>query len=318
MRRAYIMVAGCLLLGSAAISQVTAEEAYPARPITFIVPWGPGGGADQLARVAGKLMEQELKVSFPVINVPGATGQTGLTKLLTGPADGYTLEVMTGDTFALFAAANPKFKVDQLAPLGVMIQQPSGFFVKEDSPWKTWADVEAAAREKPLRVAVTGFGSPDHFTVNFFRNKGLKLEAVPFAEPGLRYSSVIGGQSDLVYEQAGDVRSFLDGKQIRPVIFFSDKPFEAYPDIPYSKKLGYDVKLPQFRVIIAKAGTSPAQIKVLTDAVKKVGTEPEFNAYLKQQLGEPNSFVPADQAVAYMNKWLDEARALSAATQAKQ
>ena len=107
MRRHPIPLTGCLLLGSAAVSQVAAEEAYPARPITFIVPWGPGGGADQLARVAGKLMEQELKVSFPVINVPGATGQTGLTKLLTGPADGYTLEVMTGDTFALFAAANP-------------------------------------------------------------------------------------------------------------------------------------------------------------------------------------------------------------------
>jgi tripartite-type tricarboxylate transporter receptor subunit TctC len=317
MRHAFIL-AGCLLLGSAAMSSVAAEDAYPARPVTFIVPWGPGGGADQLARVAGKLMEEELKVSFPVINVPGATGQTGLTKLVTGPADGYTIEVMTGDTFALFTAANARFKMNQLAPLGIMIQQPSGFFVKEDSPWKTWADVEAAARNAPLRVAVTGFGSPDDFTVNYFRNRGLKLESVPFAEPGLRYSSVIGGQSDLVYEQAGDIRSFLDGKQIRPILFFSDKPFEAYPDVPYSKKLGYDVKLPQFRVIIAKAGTSPAQAKVLAEAIKKVGSAPEFNAYLKQQLGEVHSFVPADEAVAYMNKWLEEASALSASSKAKQ
>ena len=312
-----LIVAGCLLLGSAAVSSVAAEDAYPSRPITFIVPWGPGGGADQLARISSKLMEQELKVSFPVINVPGATGQTGLTKLVTGPADGYTIEVMTGDTFALFTAANARFKLNQIVPLGIMIQQPSGFFVKIDSPWKNWADVEAAARKAPLRVAVTGFGSPDEFTVNFFRNKGMKLESVPFAEPGLRYSSVIGGQSDLVYEQAGDIRSFLDGKQIRPVIFFSDKVFEAYPDIPYSEKLGYDVKLPQFRVIIAKAGTDPAQVKVLSEAIKKVGTAPEFNAYLKQQLGEPQSFVPADQAIAYMNKWLEEASALSAATKAK-
>jgi tripartite-type tricarboxylate transporter receptor subunit TctC len=316
--RCVVVLAGCLLAGSGAISDVVAEEAYPSRPVTFIVPWGPGGGADQLARISSKLMEQELKVSFPVINVPGATGQTGLTKLVTGPTDGYSIEVMTGDTFALFSAANTRFKLDQLTPLGIMIQQPSGFFVKIDSPWKTWADVEAAARSKPLRVAVTGFGSPDDFTVNYFRNRGLKLESVPFAEPGLRYSSVIGGQSDLVYEQAGDVRSFLDGKQIRPVLFFSDKPFAAYPDIPYSTKLGYDVKLPQFRVIIAKAGTSPDQVKVLADAVNKVGTAPEFDAYLKQQLGEPKSFVPADQAIAYMDKWLEEAKALSALSQAKQ
>jgi tripartite-type tricarboxylate transporter receptor subunit TctC len=316
MRHALI-IAACLLLGSAAVSGAAAEDAYPARPITFIVPWGPGGGADQLARISGKLMEQELKVSFPVINVPGATGQTGLTKLVTGPADGYTIEVMTGDTFAIFTAANARFKLNQIVPLGIMIQQPSGFFVKMDSPWKTWADVEAAARAAPLRVAVTGFGSPDEFTVNFFRNKGMKLDAVPFAEPGLRYSSVIGGQSDLVYEQAGDVRSFLDGKQIRPVIFFNDKVFESYPDIPYSTKLGYDVKLPQFRVIIAKAGTDPAQVKILSEAIRKVGTQPEFNAYLKQQLGEPQSFVPADESISYMNKWLEEASALSAATKAK-
>jgi tripartite-type tricarboxylate transporter receptor subunit TctC len=316
MRHALI-TAGCLLLGSAAVSSAAAQDTYPARPITFIVPWGPGGGADQLARISGKLMEQELKVSFPVINVPGATGQTGLTKLVTGPADGYTIEVLTGDTFAIFTSANARFKLNQIVPLGVMIQQPSGFFVKMDSPWKTWADVEAAARAAPLRVAVTGFGSPDEFTVNYFRNKGMKLEAVPFAEPGLRYSSVIGGQSDLVYEQAGDIRSFLDGKQIRPVIFFSDKTFEAYPDIPYSEKLGYNVKLPQFRVIIAKAGTDPAQIKTLSEAIRKVGTQPEFIAYLKQQLGETQSFVPADKAIAYMNKWLEEASALSAATKAK-
>src|ERR1035437_1971598 len=131
MRHALVM-AGCLLLGSAAVSGVAAEDAYPARPVTFIVPWGPGGGADQLARIAGKMMEQELKVSFPVINVPGATGQTGLTKLVTGPADGYTIEVMTGDTFALFTAANARFKLNQLLPLGIMIQQPSRFFVKAD------------------------------------------------------------------------------------------------------------------------------------------------------------------------------------------
>src|ERR1700722_20521822 len=100
-----LIVAVCLLLGSAAVSSVAAEDAYPSRPITFIVPWGPGGGADQLGRIAGKLMEQELKVSFPVINVAGATGQTGLTKLRTGPAGGYTIQGMTGQPLACFPGA---------------------------------------------------------------------------------------------------------------------------------------------------------------------------------------------------------------------
>jgi len=310
--RLAIMV--CLALGFGAAAQVAAQDTYPSHPINFIVPWGPGGGADQLARVSGKLMDPVLNVSLPVINVPGATGQTGLTKLANSPADGYSIEVLTGDTFAVFADPHTRFKLSQFIPLGIMIQQPSGFYVKIDSPWKNWDDVMAAAQKETLRVAVTGFGSPDDMTVNYFRKKGLKLQSVPFAESGLRYPSVLGGQSDLLYEQAGDVRSFLDGKKIRPVLFFSDHPFEIYPDIPYSVKLGYDVRLPQFRAIIAAAGTDPARVKRLSDALQKVAGEPEFAAYLKQQLADPNSYVPAKDAIAYMEKWLKEADALRTET----
>lgn len=316
MRRSAAIIT-CLLLGLASATQILADDAYPTHPINFIVPWGPGGGADALARVSGKLMEADLNVSLPVINVPGATGQVGLTKLVTGPADGYSIAVLTGDTYAVFADPNTHFKLDQITPLGIMIQQPSGFYVKMDSPWKTWDDVVAAAKQQTLRVAVTGFGSPDDMTVNFFRSKGMKLQSVPFAEPGLRYPSVLGGQSDLLYEQAGDVRSFLDGKKIRPVIFFSDHPFALYPDIPYSVKLGYDVKLPQFRAIIAKAGTDKGQVKRLSDALQKMAGEPEFAAYLKQQYAEPNSYVSAQDSLPYMDKWLKEATALRAISNTK-
>ncbi len=291
-----------------------AEEKYPDRPVTFIVPWGPGGGADQLARTGGKLLEPELGVSLPVINVPGATGQTGLAKLLSSPTDGYSLGVLTGDTFALFASPTARFKLDEMIPLGIMIQQPSGFYVKIDSPWKTWDDVLKAAKEKELRVAVTGFGSPDDITVNYFRKLGLKLQSVPFPKPGLRYSSIVGGQSDLLYEQAGDVRGFLDGKQIRPVIFFSTKPFGLFPNIPYSAKLGYNITLPQFRALILRAGTSPAVVATLSKAVDKLAKSPEYADYIKQQYGEPDSYVPAKGALPFMHKWLEDAKKLLADT----
>lgn len=307
---AFLMLSGNMLASGTA----TAEEKYPARPITFIVPWGPGGGADQLARVSGKLLEASLGVSLPVINVPGATGQTGFGKLVTSPADGYSIEVLTGDTFALLASPTSRFKLDQITPLAVMIQQASGFYVKADSPWKTWDDVAKAAKERELKVAVTGFGSPDDMTVNYFRKLGLKLEAVPFPEPGLRYSSVIGGQSDILYEQAGDVRSFLDGKQIRPVLFFSAKPVELYPDVPYSKKLGYDVTLTQFRAIILRAGTDPKVTKALVSALDLAAKQPDYAAYIKQQYADPDSYVPADHALSYMENWLKEAKQLLAET----
>src|SRR5688572_17242223 len=87
---------GFVLIGAAALP-AAAQEKYPSRPIEFIVPWGPGGGADQLARKLAPGLEKELKVSLPVINVAGATGQTGLNKMLTQPNDGYSVSVFIAD-----------------------------------------------------------------------------------------------------------------------------------------------------------------------------------------------------------------------------
>lgn len=296
-------------LATSTIATVRAEE-FPSRPITFIVPWGPGGGADQLARISAKLMEPRLKVSVPVVNMPGSTGQNGLVKLLSSPADGYTIEVMTGDTFDLFALANSRFKLDQIIPLAVMIQQPSGFFVNAAGPMKTWDDVLKAAKEHELRVAVTGYASPDDLTVRYLKSKGVNIFGVPFPEPGLRYASVVGGQSDILYEQAGDVRSFLDGNQIKPVMFFSKKPAEGFADVPYSQIGGYNVFLPQFRAVIVRAGTDPAIVKRLSEALREVASSDEFKSYLKQQYALSDSFVPSDHAIGFMTEWLSEAKEL--------
>ncbi|MDP2707885.1 MAG: tripartite tricarboxylate transporter substrate binding protein, partial [Burkholderiales bacterium] len=94
MKKHYTMLFS-VLTGLAAVLSVPqpalAQDKYPSRPIEFIVPWGPGGGADQLARKIAPALEKELKVSLPVINVAGATGQTGLNKMLTSATDGYSV-----------------------------------------------------------------------------------------------------------------------------------------------------------------------------------------------------------------------------------
>jgi tripartite-type tricarboxylate transporter receptor subunit TctC len=314
MRRfATVCVAACAAFAGVAVAQ----EHYTSRPIEFIVPWGPGGGADQVARKLSQLLEPALKVSLPVINVAGATGQTGHAKLLAANADGYTLEVMTGDTFALLADPNSKLKLADFIPLGIVIQQASGFFGAENGPLKTWADVEKAAKERPLKVAVTGFGSPDDITVNFFAAKGLKLDAVPYAKPGERYASVLGGHADLLYEQAGDVRNFVDSKQMHPVIFFYGSKVGPFPNIPVSTALGYHITLPQFRVVLAKAGTDPAHVKLLSDEIAKAARSDEFKKYLKEQWADEASFVPASESIKYMQGWLEDARKIIASTPKK-
>lgn len=311
MRIGFLAVAFCALVLGAPTSAALAQDNYPSRPIEFIVPWGPGGGADQVARKIAKLAEPILKVSLPVINVPGATGVTGLNKMLTADADGYTMSIMTGDTFGLLATTQPKWGFDDFTPLAVLIKQPSAFLSAVDGKYKTWADVEKAAKANPLKVAITGFGSPDEMTLNYFIRKGLKFVAVPFPRPGERYSAVLGGHADLVYEQLGDVRSFIDGKQMRPVIIFAEERFKDFADVPASKELGYDIILPQFRIATVKSGTDPKQVKILSDAIEKAANDPEYTAYLKEQYADPKSFVPAEGAKKFLEDQLKAMKALA-------
>lgn len=301
------VVAVALGLGAGA----PAQAKYPDHPVNFIVPWGPGGGADILARTAGKIMAKDLGASFPVLNVPGATGVVGMTKLLTSPADGYTLAVLIGDTYSLLSGPHPAFTENQVIPLGIMIQQPSGYYVNTNSPWKTWPELVKAAKARTLKVATLGFGSADDITTTYLKNKfGLKFDEIPFAKPGLRYTSVLGGNADVLYEQTGDVRSYIDGNKIRPLIFFYAHrlTIPRFKDVPIGKEFGYDITLPQFRAIVVKAGTPPDRVKILADELHKVAQTAEFKAYLENQYADPNSYVPMAGARKFMDAWLAQAK----------
>lgn len=294
-----------LALGAAAALPAAAQEKFPSRPVEFIVPFGPGGGADQLARKVARMLEGELKVSVPVVNVPGATGGTGMAKLVAGQPDGYSIAVYIADTHALLATTdNPRWKSQDLVPLGIMIRQPSAMFVKADSPWKTWNDVAKAAKASPgkLKVAVVGLGSVDEMALKYMEGKGLKFTAVPYAKPGERYTAILGGHADLLYEQPGDVRSFLDSKQMRPILIFNEhRVTPEFAEVMSSKEAGIEVYLPQFRSIVVRAGLEPQRLKVLADAVAKAAADPEYYAFLKESLALRDSFIPAAQAKKFLD-----------------
>lgn len=311
--RPFVAAALVVAAGAGGWSAAQAEEKYPSRPVEIVVPWGPGGGADQVARHAAKILEEVLKVSFPVVNVPGATGQTGLTKMLTAPADGYTISIMTGDTFSLLGSgAKLNWSLKDFVPVAIMIRQPSAFFAAENGPIKNWNDLVNEAKKRPLKVAVTGFGSPDDIHVNYFKSKGINMVSVPFAKPGERYSSILGGHADLLYEQLGDVKSFLDGKQMRPIVVFDSKRFPAFADVPSSAELGYPISIYQFRMVIVKAGTDPQKIKVLSDALAKVAADPSYKAYLKDQYALEDSYIASDGAQKFLENELNNMKKFAA------
>jgi tripartite-type tricarboxylate transporter receptor subunit TctC len=296
-----------LLMAGTAVAlapRLAFSQQYPSRPLEFIVPWGPGGGADQLARRVSKLLEPEIKVSVPVLNVPGATGNTGMAKLLSAAPDGHSIALFIGDTLGTLAGGKGRYKLSDITPLGVMIRQPTGLFVKMDSKWKSFDDLLADSRKTDIKTGITGFGSPDEMHVNKFNDTGSRFRSVPFAQPGERYASILGGHADVLVEQAGDVRSFLDGKQMRPILFFAEKPQVGYESIPLASKYGVNFAISQFRSIVMRAGTDPAHVKAMSAALDKAARSDDFKKYLSDELAFADSYIPADKAGAFIAEQL--------------
>jgi tripartite-type tricarboxylate transporter receptor subunit TctC len=290
--------AGCFTAGLAAglsATRASAQEKYPGRPVDFIAPSGPGSGVDQLARFFSPLLEQELKTPFPVLNVTGAVGAVAMAKLLAGRADGYTIGLYVSSMNALVSSGRASWKLADLAPIVRLEKIPSFLFVKMDSPYKTFDELSAAVKAKPdqLKSAILGKGSLDDVTLTYMASKGFKTTIVPFAQPGERYSSILGDHADILYEQAGDVHQFLDSKKIRPILAFNETRLVEFPDIPCSCEKGYEIFLPEFRGLIAKAGTPEPVIKVLSDAFGNIYKTPTLKQFAKEQLLASDSYQPA-------------------------
>lgn len=299
LQKAAIAAVALLVVGMTALAQ----ERYPSKPIEMVVPWGPGGGADVLGRLVAKWLEGELKVPVPVINAPGATGSIGVNRMLANGVEGYSIAVLTGDTLALAAPAEPQVKMSDIAALGVMIRQPSGIFARGDGPYRTWADVVAAAKAKPgtISVAITGPGSPDEASVVHVGQKGVPLTSVGYTRPGERYAAVLGGHVDLLYEQAGDVKGHLEAKTLRPLLFFATQRLPApFADVPVSAELGYEILLPQMRAVIARSSADPARLAVLAGALDRFAQTPEFAAYLRDQYALADSYIPRREAQKFL------------------
>ena len=301
MRRIAFLVLVTLALGLLA-APVPAQEKYPSRPVDFVVTWGAGGGADAMARQLGSLSQPLLGVALPASNVPGAAGNTGLAQVLSGKPDGYTLATYIQDTLMTLPMGLARYKVDDLEWITRTQVADSFLFVRADGPFKTIQELFKHAEANPgkLRVAATGFGTVDDVTVKFLGKRGYKMITVPYPKPGERYAAALGGHTEVLYEQAGDVLQYLKAGQLRPLIIFAERRHPAFPDVPASKELGLDITLPQFRGVVAKKGTPPDRVKILADAFHKAMETPEWKKFAEEWYFRPDSY----QGTADFTKWV--------------
>ena len=284
-----------------------AEDKPAAGVLELIVPFGPASGANQVARESARLLVGVLPAQIKITNVLGATGNTGIAKLLASPSDGNTMAVLTGDTFSLLAYLNPGWKLSDIVPLAVMIKQPSALFLPANSRFKTWAEFEKEARLKPdtLRVAITGLGSPDYLTLQQLAAKGIKLAPLPLSDADERFRAVLDGKADALYEQQGDVQELIDAKKLKPVLVFSAARVANLKDVPTAQELGLAIANIQFRAFIVKAGTDPAKIKLMSDSLDKIAAMPQYKSFLAKESALTDSYVPAKDATSFMQSELD-------------
>ena len=266
---------------------------YPDRPIDLIVPWGAGGGADQLGRAIGTALEEELKVSLPVINVPGAIAGIGLAKVKAARPDGYTICVITADSTGADSQGKLAVHLDEFTFLSRLMLAPSFFFSNYRGSIKTFQDLIDQAKKNPgeIKIAITGAGSADALTVKYLSDNGIKITTVPYPKPGERYASVLGKHNDLLYEQSGDVSQFILAKQLRPLVIFHPKRVDAFPDVPSIKEFGMDIYLPQYRGLLTNKGVPQDRIEKLAQAIKAAYNKPPYQKFLKKMYCEPDSYM---------------------------
>jgi tripartite-type tricarboxylate transporter receptor subunit TctC len=206
-----------LLAGAAAIAMLPApcpqwrRRTIPSRPIELIVTFGPGGGADLMGGRWRGSSSRSSDVSIPVTNVAGASGNAGLTRLNTSPADGYTLGTLISLTVASWASELGDVSADDFDIIAMIQNTPSMLFVRPESGFETVEDLfDMPARTRGSHrghLRLRHPGRRDRAVL--LAEGGVEMSNVPFEAPAERYASTVGGHTDVLYEEPGDIVQFL-------------------------------------------------------------------------------------------------------------
>lgn len=267
------------------------------RPLTMVVGFGPGVGSDQAARLAAPVIEKEIGQQIPVVNVPGATGNTGITKMLQSPPE-QSLAIMPADTLATVVAGTSSFQLNELAPVCRISNAPSSLWINTKGKYKDWDALSKAAKENPNKIAVAtvGKGGIDDIALGSLEQQGLKFRAVPFAEGAERKGAVLSGDADAIFEQAGDVKENVDAGQFKPALLFADKKQEGLKgDYTLASDIGIKEYLDQWRGLFANSEIAPEQLKTLSDACSKVEQDPKFEEFRKKALELEGGFMDSQE-----------------------
>ncbi len=299
---AFVVLAGMF----AAAAQ--AQETFPSRSLTMIVPFPPGGVADTTGRPTAAALEKFLKQPVAVTNRPGAGGAVGNAAAANAKPDGYTL-LMALSSISVIPEADklfnrkPAYALDQLEPVALISADPVILVVHPSLPVKTLKELVTLARKQPgeLSYSSSGVYGALHMPMEMFLHAlKLKMRHVPTTGGGPAITQLLGGHVTMTAGGPAAISSHVKAGRLRTIVSWGAERHPNYPNVPTFKEQGYDIVYYIWAGLFVPAGTPAPVTKVLRDAVRHAVADPEFKSQMAK-LNSPVSYLDAPEFAKYLD-----------------
>jgi tripartite-type tricarboxylate transporter receptor subunit TctC len=270
-----------LTLAVAASEQAAAQADYPNKPVTFIVPFAPGGTTDILARLVSQRLEQRLGKPLIVENRPGGGGLTGAVAVMRAPPDGYTLIMASSTMMAINITFRKNLPYDprkDMTPLALLARIPFALVVNPSLPVHNVGDLVKLAKERPgqLSYGTPGPGTMHHLQGEMLKNAfGLDLIHVPYKGAVPALNDIAGGHIHFMFSDLPPAISLLQAGKIRALGVTTAQRAPSAPDLPPLAETGYPgYDVSSWHSIATTAGVSKPIVDKLNGNIRDIMTDP--------------------------------------------
>lgn len=301
-----------VLLATTAPAVGWTQEEYPARDITLVLPFGPGGIADITSRVVADSLGKKLGKQIIIMNQPGAAGSVAARAALNAPADGYTLALLSnGTAISVPLFANLQFDpVKDFVPVSSLAYFDFVFVSKKGGKFSTLADVLAAAKAEPgmLNVGTINVGSSQNLAAELFKSTaGIDFTIVPYkATPDLLVA-LLGDELDVIIDSQTALKAALEQGQAVALASSGPKRSGLLPDLATAEEQGVEgFDVTSWNAIFAPAGTPPEVVGKLNATLVEVLADPAVQKRFAELGVEARSSTPqeiGDRLAADIEKW---------------
>lgn len=308
-RRTVLQSVGLAVAALVSFGPQAHAQSYPDRPITFIVPWGAGGGTDAVGRILASLLEEELGQPVNVVNRTGGSGVVGHSAIATAAPDGYTIGMATVEIAMMHWAGLTDLSYENYTPLAQVNLDSGGLMVRADSPYETAEDLlDAIKSENPgtFKGSGTGQGGIWHLgAAGWLLSEEADPAASPWvpsqgAAPGLQ--DMVAGGVDYVTASLAEGRALIEAGEVRALATMGDDRLGIFPDVPTLKEAtGTDWTVGAWRIVAGPAGLPDDVTEVLIPALEKAYNSPEYKDFMESR-GFGMIWRPGDEAGAFMQK----------------